>query len=69
MLLSTDFASEKDLLDRIMDCGIVVEALDRLQIAGIDMRGMHLSVTEVHLFGRGMTLPFRQRYFSRTESH
>ncbi len=31
MLLSTDFASEKDLLDRVIDRGIVFEAWDRME--------------------------------------
>jgi hypothetical protein len=68
MLLSTDFASESDLLDRIMDRGIVVEVWDRLQLGGIDMTGMRISVAEFQLFGKGATLPFRSRYFSRAEN-
>jgi hypothetical protein len=34
MLLSTDFASENDLLDRIMDRGIVVEVWDQIFFQG-----------------------------------
>ncbi len=32
MLLSSDFASEGDLLDRVMEKGIVVEVWDRLEL-------------------------------------
>jgi hypothetical protein len=67
MLVSTDFASENDLLDRIMDRGIVVEVWDRLQLGGIDMTGMHISVAELHLFGKEKTQPFRTGYLSKAE--
>jgi hypothetical protein len=67
MLVSTDFASESDLLDRIMDRGIVVEVWDRLQLGGIDMTGMRISVAEFQLFGKEKTQPFRTRYFSKAE--
>lgn len=68
MLLSTDFASESDLLDRVMDRGIVVEVWDRLEVCGIDMRGMQVTISELHLFGQSKTLPFRTGYFSRLGS-
>ena len=68
MLLSTDFASLSDLLDRILDQGIVVEVWDRLELYGIDMTGMRVTVAEFQLFGKGKTLPFRGRYFSRAEN-
>ena len=32
MLLSSDFASESDLLDRMMEKGIVVEVWDRVEL-------------------------------------
>jgi hypothetical protein len=67
MLLSTDFASESDLLDRIIDQGIVIEAWDRLELLGIDMRGMRVTVAELQLFGKGKRLPFRAGYFSKVE--
>jgi hypothetical protein len=68
MLLSTDFASLSDLLDRVMDQGIVVEVWDRLDLAGIDMTGMRVTISEFQLFGKGKTLPFRTGYYSRVGS-
>ena len=67
MLLSTDFASESDLLDRVLDRGIVVEVWDRLGLAGIDMRGMRITVASLRLFADEKPLTFRSRYFSKTE--
>jgi Gas vesicle protein len=67
MLLSTDFASESDLLDRIIDQGIVIEAWDRLELSGIDMTGMRVTVAELQLFGEGKRLPFRTGYFAKVE--
>jgi hypothetical protein len=68
MLLSTDFASLSDLLDRVMDQGIVVEVWDRLDLAGIDMTGMRVTISEFQLFGKGKTLPYRTGYYSRSGS-
>jgi hypothetical protein len=67
MLLSTDFASENDLLDRVMEKGIVVEVWDRVQLAGIDMTGMQVSVSSIRLFTEGRNPPFRAGYFWRVE--
>ncbi|HEX4604559.1 MAG TPA: hypothetical protein VH724_11220 [Candidatus Angelobacter sp.] len=67
MLLSTDFASESDLLDRVLDRGIVVEVWDRVDLAAIDMTGMRVTVSVVQLFARGNNPPFRAGYFSRVE--
>ena len=67
MLLSTDFASEKDLLDRVIDRGIVFEAWDRVELGGIDMRGMHVTIAEMQLFEKGKRMPFRAGYFSKIE--
>ena len=67
MLLSTDFASESDLLDRVIDQGIVIEAWDRVALLGIDMRGMRVTVSELQLFGEGKRLPFRAGYFAKVE--
>jgi hypothetical protein len=66
MLLSTDSASESDLLDRVMDQGIVIEVWDR-ELSGIDMTGMRVTVAELQLFGEGKRLPFRTGYFSKVE--
>jgi hypothetical protein len=68
MLLSTDFASESDLLDRVMDRGIVVEVWDRLSLAGIDMTGMRVTISSFRLFADETTPTFRTGYFSRTKS-
>ena len=65
MLLSTDFASESDLLDRVMDRGIVVEVWDRVGLAAIDMTGMRITVSSFRLFGDEKPPTFRGRYFSR----
>ena len=67
MLLSTDSASESDLLERVMDQGIVIELWDRLTLSGIDMAGMRITVAEFQLFGKGKRLPFRTGYFSKTK--
>ena len=50
MLLSSDFASETDLLDRVMEKGIVVEVWDRVELTGIDMTGMQVSISSIRLF-------------------
>lgn len=67
MLLSSDFASEGDLLDRVMEKGIVVEVWDRVELTGIDMTGMHVSVSSIRLFTEGRHPPFRAGYFWKVE--
>jgi hypothetical protein len=67
MLLSSDFASESDLLDRMMEHGIVVEVWDRVELAGIDMTGMQVSVSSIRLFTEGRNPPFRAGYFWKVE--
>jgi hypothetical protein len=67
MHLSTEFASERDLLDRVMDKGIVVEVWDQLGLPAIDMRGMRVSVSSIRLFSEGRNPPFRAGYFWRIE--
>jgi hypothetical protein len=67
MLLSSDFASESDLLDRMMEHGIVVEVWDRVELAGIDMTGMHVSVSSIRLFTEGRNPPFRAGYFWKVD--
>lgn len=67
MLLSSDFASESDLLDRVMEKGIVVEAWDRVELAGISMTGMQISVSSIRLFTEGRNPPFRAGYFWKVE--
>jgi hypothetical protein len=67
MLLSTEFASESDLLDRVMEQGIVVEVWDRVELGGIDMTGMRISVSSIRLFSEGRNPPFRAGYFWKVE--
>jgi hypothetical protein len=67
MHVSTEFASESDLLDRVMDKGIVVEVWDQLGLAAIDMAGMHVSVSSIRLFTEGRNPPFRSGYFWKVE--
>jgi hypothetical protein len=67
MLLSTDFASETDLLDRVMEKGIVVEVWDRVNLTGIDTTGMLISVSSIRLFSEGRNPPFRAGYFWKVE--
>jgi hypothetical protein len=67
MLLSSDSASESELLDRMMEKGIVFEVWDRLGPAGIDMTGMRVSVSSIRLFAAGRNPPFRAGYFWKVE--
>jgi hypothetical protein len=67
MHVSTDFASESDLLDRVMEKGIVVEVWDRVELEGIDMTGMRVSVASIRLFTEGRNPPFRAGYFWKVE--
>ena len=67
MLLSSDFATEGDLLDRVMEKGIVVEVWDRVELLGIDMTGMQISISSIRLFTEGRTPPFRAGYFWKVE--
>jgi hypothetical protein len=67
MHLSTEFASENDLLDRVMEKGIVVEVWDRVELTGIDMTGMRVSISSIRLFEEGRNPPFRTGYFWKVE--
>jgi hypothetical protein len=67
MHLSTEFASQHDLLDRIMEKGIVVEVWDRVALGGIDVTGMNISVSSIRLFAEGRNPPFRAGYHWRVE--
>ncbi len=67
MHLSTDFATELDLLDRVMDKGIVVEAWDRMGAAGIDLTGMRVTISVLQLFSKGKNPPFQRTYFLKAE--
>lgn len=67
MHLSTDFATENDLLDRIMDKGIVVEVWDRLMLAAIDITNTQITVSTVQLFIRGKNPPSEPTYFMKVD--
>jgi len=67
MLLSSDFASDSDLFDRMMEKGIVVEVWNRVELAGIDMTGMQVSVVSSLLFTECRNPPFRAGYFWKVE--
>ncbi|HKD82375.1 MAG TPA: hypothetical protein VKH81_21980 [Candidatus Angelobacter sp.] len=67
MHLSTEFASETDLLDRILDKGIVVEVWDRLGLAAIDVSVMQVSVSLLQLFVKGQNSPSEPTYFLKLE--
>jgi hypothetical protein len=63
MHLSTEHASDADLLDRIMEKGIVVEAWDMVGLAAIDLREVRVTVARLQLFTRGKNPPFRTGHF------
>lgn len=67
MHLSTEFASETDLLDRVIDKGIVVEVWDRLGFAGIDVSGMQVSVSALQLFVKGKNPPSEATYYMKVK--
>lgn len=67
MHLSTDFASDRDLLDRVLDRGIVVEVWDQLGLAALDIKQMEVSISMVQLFDRGRKPAYRSHYFSKAE--
>jgi hypothetical protein len=67
MHLSTEFATDTDLLDRVMDKGIVVEVWDRLGVGGIDLTGMQVTVSVLQLFSRGKNTVLEPSYFLKVE--
>jgi len=67
MHVRTEFASENDLLDRVMDKGIVVEVWDQLGLEAIDMAGMRVTVSSIRLFTEGRNPPFRSGYFWKVD--
>ena len=67
MHLSMEFASESDLLDRVMEKGIVVEVWDRVGLAAIDMTGMLVTISVFQLFTEGKAPAFRLGYFRKVE--
>jgi hypothetical protein len=69
MRVSTDFASESELLDRVMDKGIVVEVWDRVDLPAIDLSGMLITVSVFQLFAEGKGPSFRPSYFMKADPH
>jgi len=65
MHLRTEFASEADLLDLVMEKGIVVEVWDRVGLAAADVSKMRVTVSVLQLFTRGTNPPFRAGHFLR----
>jgi hypothetical protein len=67
MHVRTELASDRDLLDLVIEKGIVVEAWDRLAQGGIDLTGMRVSVSSIRLFNEGRNPPFRAGYFWKVQ--
>ena len=67
MLLRTEFATESELLDRVLEKGIVVEVRDGVVLDGIDMTGMHVTVSSIRLFAEVRSQSFRKGYFQKVE--
>ena len=66
MHVSADFVSESDLLDRVIDKGIVIEAWDRLRLPAIDLTGMRVTISLLELFTQGRA-PFRGGLFRKVK--
>ena len=67
MHLSTEFATDNDLLDRVMDKGIVVEAWDRVKLGMIDLTEMQVTVSVLQLFARGKNTQIEATHFLKVE--
>ena len=65
MHLSTEFATETELVDLVMEKGIVVEVWDRVGLAMADVSQMRVSVAVLQLFTEGRNPPFRKGHFLR----
>ncbi|HZD95371.1 MAG TPA: hypothetical protein VE133_14010 [Candidatus Sulfotelmatobacter sp.] len=65
--MSTEFASDSDLLDRIMEKGIVIEVWDRVGLGALDITGMRITISVLQLFMRGKNPPFRAGHFLKTK--
>jgi len=65
MHLSTEFASETDLVELVMEKGIVVEVWDRVSLAVTDVTKMRVTVSAMQLFTNGKNPPFRAGHFLR----
>jgi hypothetical protein len=67
MHLSTEFASDSELLDRVMDKGIVVEVWDQLGLAAVDLSGVRVTISVLQLFETGRHAGFRPGYFMKVD--
>lgn len=65
MHLSTEFATEADLFDLVMEKGIVVEVWDRVGLSALDVSKMRVTVSVLQLFIEGRNPPFRRGHFLR----
>jgi hypothetical protein len=65
MHLSTEFATDTDLLDLVMEKGIVVEVWDRVGLAAVDVSKMRVTISVAQLFTQGENPPFRTGHFLR----
>jgi len=66
--ISTEYASDRDLLDRILDKGIVVEVWDQVGLPNIDMTGMHVTISLLQLFHKGINPPAPTGYFWKVDA-
>jgi hypothetical protein len=64
---STEFASDTDLLDRIMEKGIVIEVWDRVGLAALNVTEMQVTISVLQLFVKGKNPPFRAGHFLKTK--
>jgi hypothetical protein len=67
MHLSTEFATDTDLVDLVMEKGIVVEVWDRVGLAAVDVSKMRVTVSVVQIFTQGENPPFQTGHFLRTK--
>ncbi|HET9838047.1 MAG TPA: hypothetical protein VFR84_07415 [Candidatus Angelobacter sp.] len=65
MHLSTEFATEADLVDLVMEKGIVVEVWDRVGLSAVDVSKMRVTVSVLQLFIEGRNPPYRRGHFLR----
>ncbi len=63
MQYSTEFATDTELLDQIMEKGIVVEVWDRIGLALANISEMQVTVSALTLFIKGKNPPFGERHF------
>lgn len=63
MQQSTEFATDMELLDQIMEKGIVVEVWDRVGLALANVSEMQVTVSALTLFTKGRNPPFGEGHF------